>query len=308
MEPFPLPCDKAGEDALRTGALHCLASPGGLMLIWCDGGPLWSWPSAVLPAAPRQIELPRGASIVAAAWLDNRTVAVADTQGEILTSVLPATAQDLPQQWRHALKWETPVRAVAGWLDGARVTLAVATDKRILIQEPGSALRREGEMESPALCMQFLSKDTVFAATRKSLSMVLPGNARALLQLREEYAAGAVARGAACCVLVLAERSDEVHLFEFDAATQKASCTRLAGPGAKDVSCVAVAAAGKLVAIGSKDGAVTLMGGAPFKILARVTVRSKPVRAVELSNDGHTLYAIDQGGSVYAWTAAGIKP
>jgi hypothetical protein len=304
LEPFQLPCDKATENAM-----HCLAGPSDLMLAWCESGPAWSWPSTGVPVAPRQLELPRGTNVLAAVWLDNRTAAVANAAGEVLTGVLPAAAPVIQKPWYRALNYSgAPIRAVAGWQDGPRLTVAVATDSRFLVQEAGSAQTWGDDLDAPVLCMQYVSRSTLFLVTRRSINALLPGSAKAFLQLREEYAAGAAARGAPCCALLPAARKDEVHVFEFDTATRKVSCTRLGGTGTRGVSCLAITAVGKLVAVGSSDGTVRLMGGSPSRILARVAVRSKPVRALEFSNDGHTLYAIDQGRWVHAWTVAGTKP
>jgi WD40 repeat protein len=310
MEPWRLPRDRDDPTPRPEDApplKRFLASPTGNVLVWDDEGCAWVWNTALPPSSTRHLGLAKSRGVLAAAWIDGRTVLLAVADGELLTTELPAMPRDLMRPWQTILKADTTVRALAARLQGMDLLLAVGTDKNIRIIVPGKDVRVE-PVTAPVLCLQYLTNGTLIATTQTAIRVWLPNGQETSFALNEPCAVAVSAWVAPCVAVVPAGRKDEIQILNLDLDANKGGCTTASRLCEGEVVCLALSADGKLLIAGSKAGELVLMNGAPWKVVAKAKPHTGAVRAVEFNHDGAKVYSADNSGQIYVWNIAGQKP
>ncbi|MCK6474290.1 MAG: serine/threonine protein kinase [Planctomycetes bacterium] len=295
FEPLQVP-SAAGGFAKILGVAE---GPGGALLLWDDEGRLWSASGAGGRLAAERIDAGKLDGIAAAAWIDERKVAVADSDG----GVRVGDVERADRPWMILRRGGDPAKrlAVGGPPEGRRIALGGAQGVALLGLD-GKVLQSV-PMNGEVLALHFQDDGVLCAAAGSHL--VFLGMGEGMVQQPRILRSEAVrADGAGATVaLVMGDRLREMMIVNLG-GNQGRNFSFQDG----DISALAVSSDGRTVAAGSTEGELVVLAGWPPTVeRAGRCPGIEKVSGVGLSADGKRVLVLDASGALHVlgWNGGG---
>lgn len=286
FEPLQVPSVHGGSAKIQSAA----EGTDGSLLLWDDEGRLWRARGAGGRLAAETIDAGKLDGIAAAAWIDERRVVVADSEG----GVRVGDVERADRPWIIMRREGDPAkRLVVGGppearriaLGGAQGVTMMGLDGKVLQSVP---------MNSEVLALHFQDDGTLCAAAGSRLVFLKLGEGL-VHQPRVLRSEAVRAAGAGDTVaLVMSDRLREMMIVNLG-GNQGRNCSFQAG----EITALAVSSDGRAVVAGSSAGELLVMTGWPPTLeQAGRFPGIDQVSGVGLSADGKRLYVLDASGAL----------
>ena len=266
--------------------------PEGRMALWDRAGRAWLWKQGDAPPSvdATLFAESRRAAISCAMWVDGRTIALANAQGEVRVG-------DSPEHpWNTVLRCGKPIRALAAQKKEGKILLAAATDEGLWLASTEGGAPRTEVTEAPVLDLAFVLNGGMVLATRKHVEIWPAAGPHMKLTLGPSFSRAAIARQGQRIALLPADQPKQVMVLSLQ--TRKALTAEFPKGNA---TCLAISPDGQWVAAGSNQGELMLWQDDRKRFLTDRQIPVQEVKALEISANGATVYTLDPAGGVHAW-------
>lgn len=261
------------------------------LLFWDDAGGAWTWNMGGPPPMASSSLFPPGkiGRVSRAAWVDDRTLALADEKGVVYVGDSP----DRP--WNTPMRCGEEIQALAARRENGEVVLAAATKGTLWLSKGLNAEPVKAPLLEPALALHFYPDRSLAVVTSTTLELRDPKRQPVRLKLgNKEISRVAVAANAKRFVLVVAENPKFVQMVSIDNPNALSL-----GFQAGHVSCVAISDDGELTMAGSDRG--ELMVCTSGKARLHQAGPSTAFKAIVIAPEAAKAYTLDERFSVREW-------
>ncbi|MBI3830792.1 MAG: serine/threonine protein kinase [Planctomycetes bacterium] len=261
------------------------------LLLWDDAGGAWTWNMGTPPPEAGAALFPPGkiGRVARAAWVDDRTLALADEKGVVYVGDSP----DRP--WNTIMRCGEEVQALAARREGGEVVIAAATKGTLLLSKGLNAEPVKAPLIEPVLALHFYSDRSLAMVTTLTLELREPKRQPMRLRLgNKEIARAVVAANAKRFALVVAETPKYMQMVGMENPNALS-----VGFQNGNVACLAISDDGELTMAGSDRGELMLCAGGKGRLLQAGPAPA--FKAIAIEPGGAKAYTLDERFSVREW-------
>ncbi|MCW8129448.1 MAG: protein kinase [Planctomycetota bacterium] len=263
----------------------------GQALLWDRRGGAWIWQAGARPPKDEEALFARDklGKISAAAWVDEKTVALADERGTVHVGDSP----DRP--WNTPLRLNEPIQALAARRMGREILLAAATAKGVVLCRGSEQMRVESA--EPVQALGFFPDGALVIATAKKVEIRKLQEAPVVLGLGDKGLAHiAFASRARMLAMVVSEKPTHVQIVSPD----NPNALSIGFPRSR-INAVAISPDGSLVVAASDSGELMIVAGGRARMLQPASMKGVALTEVSLSADARKAYTLDERHGVREW-------
>jgi len=269
-----------------------LAGCNGLLALWDDAGGAWLCAGHAPPNEKDAIfPKEKGVQIACAAWLDEKTLVLADDRG----TLYQGTSPDRP--WITPYRCDGPVLWLTATRSGRDALIAAATKDALYLHKTGmTAPKREALAETP-LGMHLYSDGTMALAYPRGVELrQLNGQPIRLNLGGKQLTRIAIAGREKRFAMVVSEQPQNVQFVGLESPKSIA-----AGFPKGEVACVALAPDGETAVAGSTAGELMFFSNGKARVVPATTTGVAGFKAVSVAPDSATVYTLDERYGVRCW-------
>ncbi len=269
-----------------------MEGPDNQMILWDGSGRAWKWkgPGHPPPTAPLTIKGRRD-SVVAAAWVDDRRVILADDRG------LVRMGHSADRPWSIVFHAKRPVVGVAATLIKETVAIAVATEREIWRPSIIGGTKTKHVLPDTILGIRYQADGTLVAVTENGIWQLTADNERKSLSFDLGLIKAAIPYQGLTLAVVGKEDAKKVMVLGTTEETILGSYTFAEG----EVSSLAINRDGTRILAGSTAGEIVVLGGDLMEVQATAKLEENEINALAISKDDTLGLTIDHEGRVQAW-------